>query len=118
MIYIPLPKDKPFFTLRTTLDGADYLLRFEWNMRAGWFLGVSAVGDNGTETVVCAPRKLLSDRNHLQYVTADARPRGFLGLVDGTGARAKPGYEDLGVRHTLLYLTEDEVNARLEELQS
>lgn len=109
MLNFSIPTDKPFFTQRVTLDGADFLLHYSWNMRAGWFLAMDAVGDNGTTTTVFKPRRLLSDRNLLQYITTSARPRGWFGTIDMTGERTPATYESLGTQHRVVYLSEEEL---------
>lgn len=103
-IRVPSPI-KPFFSTRVTLDGADFILRFEWNSRSGWFLGI-ADQDN---VAISSPTKISPDWDLLGHETDDRRPPGALVAFDTQGEGAKVGYEDLGVRHRLIYLTEAEL---------
>lgn len=39
---IPTPNDQPFAEQRSTLDGSDYVLTFQWSAREGsWYLSVA-----------------------------------------------------------------------------
>ena len=106
MIEILLPSPVvPFFSTRVTLDGSDFVLRFEWNSRNGWFLGIS----DQDNVAIASPRKMSPDWPLLMHDTDDRRPAGELILLDSQGAGAKPSYEDLGVRHRLIYVPEAEL---------
>jgi hypothetical protein len=88
---LQVPKDKPFFSQRHTLDGQDYLLTFEWNSRSGWYLGLSQ-----GSTVLFYPRKLVVDQDLLQHCRANALcPPGNLFAYDMSGLGRDPGFEDL-----------------------
>lgn len=95
----------PFYTVRATMDGADFYLRFEWNSRSGWYMGMA----DAEKSVIFAPRKLVADRNLLLFRTDERLPPGALLLWDSTGRQQDPGYEDLDQRHFLLYYSEAEV---------
>lgn len=87
-----VPQDKPFSSVRVTLDGADYVVRLEWNMRLGWLL---ALADQDGDPIF-APKRLLPDWNLLRFVTDDRRPRGRLWAWDTSGTGEPPGYDELG----------------------
>ncbi len=88
---LDIERDKPAFSQRVTLDGADYTLTFVWNMRSGWYMGVTS-GD----TVLFEPRRLGVERDLLDCVRwHEACPPGYLIAHDTTGAGLPPGYEDL-----------------------
>lgn len=88
---LDVEKDKPLFTQRVTLDERDYVLSFAWNMRHGWYMGVSA-GDE----VLFHPRKVVLDTDLLLSVRWHALcPPGLLIAMDTTGRGQPPGFEDL-----------------------
>ncbi len=89
---LPIDKRKPFSVQRRTLDGVKYTLHIEWNMRAGWFLGLSDADD----VPIFELRKMVTDTDLLDGYRFDERcPPGRLFLVDTTGRQREPGYEDL-----------------------
>lgn len=106
MLAFPLPSPAvPFYTVRMTMDGADFIGRFEWNQRNGWYFGLS----DAEEVVIFSPKKLVANRDLLLYCTDERRPPGVLALWDSTGLGQDPGYEDLDQRHKLVYYTEAEL---------
>lgn len=105
MLKLTVPLDTPSFVLRTSLDGATYLLRGEYQVRSGWYLGVST----SSGTVITSPRRLVSNWNVLRGVVSPEAPPGGIYLYDTTGLGAEASFEDFGRRHILLYLTADEV---------
>lgn len=104
LLFIRVLPDTPFSQRRIELDGADYLLTLEWNMRSGWYCGLSL--HDGTP--VFAPRKLLHDVDLLETVTGPGRPGGKLVLADLSGRGERPTYSSLGEQHQLCYLTSDD----------
>jgi hypothetical protein len=107
MLEIDIRRDVPFFSVKAPLDGRDYLIRFEWNQRSGWYV---ALADDKGDAIFGA-RKAVCDWNLLRTCSSDRRPPGGLYLYDSTGTHEDPEYTDLGVRHKLYYLTADEVAA-------
>lgn len=106
MLALSLPKPAvPFYSVRATLDGADFYLDFEWSMRFGWFMGMR----DATGSTIFSPRRLVVNRDLLKGQTDARKPPGALLLVDSTGLRKEPGYEDLDVRHFLVYYLEEEL---------
>lgn len=106
MLALSLPKPAvPFYTVRASLDGADFYLDFEWCMRGGWFMGLR----DAAGVAIFSPRRLVVKRDLLKGCTDARKPPGALLLVDSTGTGKEPGYEDLDVRHFLVYYTESEL---------
>lgn len=106
MLAFALPSPPvPFYTVKATMDGVDYYLKFEWNQRYGWFMGLADI----TQSVIFSPRKLVANRNLFKYCTDQRRPRGALVCYDTTGIGKDPTYEDLDERHLLLYYAEAEL---------
>lgn len=105
---IIVEKETPFQTLKVALDGVNYIARLEWNMRSGWYLGLSdAAGDP-----IFSPKKLVIDRDLLRSVTDERRPPGKLYLFDlALGGEEECSYEGLGLTHAIVYLSEDELEA-------
>lgn len=101
MILIPLPTTpKPFFSLSIALEGTFYVLSFEWNMRSGWYLGVSQTDG----TIIYAPRRMMPSWDILAGCTTPGRPPGRLILVDSTDANERPLYENFfSGRYGLFY---------------
>lgn len=106
MEQIQLPTITPFFTLKATLDGASYLLRFEWNMRCGWFIGLS----DQDGVAIFSPKRMVPDWDFLQHETDPRRPRGALLVRDTSGLGEPAVFEDFGTRHILVYATEAEMD--------
>lgn len=107
MNLIPIPKDKPFFARRVTLDGDDYQIRFEWNMRAGWFVALA----DADGVPIFAAKRIVPGWDLLRGSSDARRPRGGLYVVDSVGTNAQPGFTDLGTRHDVVYITEAELAA-------
>lgn len=99
-IRIPDPT-RPFFSQRVTLDGTDYVLRLEWNMRHGWEWSLY----DANEDPIALGRKLVVAWPLLLGLTDERTPPGNLIVYDTTGKNDYPGLNDLGARHRLIYLT-------------
>lgn len=104
MEQLKLPAERPFATFKAELDGASYIVRLEWNMRCGWFIGLS----DQDGVVIFSPKRMVPNWDLLGNVTDARRPRGQLVCFDTTGAGDPPGYDDLDKRHLLVYVTEAE----------
>lgn len=90
---------------RATLDGRDYVLRFDWNQRDGhWFLGI--YDPNGAPIITGI--KLVSNCRLLGARTETLRPPGELLVLDLQTPVVDPGFVDLGARHALVYVAEAE----------
>ena len=90
---------------RVTLDGRDYVLRFDWNQRDGhWFLGI--YDPNGS--AIITGLKLVANWKLLGARTETLRPPGELLVLDLQTPVVDPGFADLGARHVLVYVEQAE----------
>lgn len=113
MLEITMPNPaKPSFTQRVALDGADYELAVEWNMRSGWYAKLT---DPASEEVIFGAQRISADWNLLHGCTHDRRPPGILFVSDTSGTATDPGYEDLGQRCLFLYVEAEEVQELLDD---
>lgn len=100
IINIENAADGPFlFTV--DLDGVDFVLNFEFNIRDGfWYMDVlNTAGEHirsGLKVVVNFP--LLT-----RWRETGVRPEGELFVIDTRPTPTDPGLEDLGVNGILLY---------------
>jgi hypothetical protein len=89
---IPVQKNLPRVRQGQTLDGVDYFVVLEWNMRNGWFIGLNDAND----TPIWQPARLVVDVDFCARARHDARcPPGVLTAFDVTGNSGDPGYLDL-----------------------
>ncbi len=99
---IPIRADLSSQTLSVSLDGVLYELGLHWNERAqSWSLDLFTI--DGAPLLLGV--RLVPAWNLLWRGTDTRLPPGSLVLHDRTGANAAPGPDDLGVRHTLLYVS-------------
>jgi hypothetical protein len=90
---------------RTALDGRDYILRLQWNMREGkWYLSLSDQDD----VPLAMGLKVTARRLLLVRVTDERRPPGEIMCSDLAGDGADPSLYSFGVTHELLYFDRDE----------
>jgi hypothetical protein len=89
---IPITKNVPSLSQTQTLDGTEYILHIEWNMRGGWFLGLNDANDDP----LFQPRAMVVGIDLLKAARADARcPPGQLLVVDFSRSGVEAGYLDL-----------------------
>lgn len=97
-----LPVDTPVFTVKATLGGTDYILRFDYHQRADrWFLGLytaDLVPIRVGMKVVCA-------WDILRTCALSSRPPGKL-VFFSDNADAPPRFADLGRSCHLAYVGE------------
>lgn len=99
-VEVPVSLDVPLYTERVTLDGQEYLLRFDWNGREGrWYLDIGDVSENWIVRGV----KLIADWPLLRRCVDPRRPPGTLMAVDFSGAGEPPSLSDLGRSVKLIY---------------
>lgn len=100
-IEIPVATDTPLYTERVTLDGVEYLFKFDWNDRENrWYLSLFAVD----ETPLAAGIKVVANWPLLRRFTGENMPPGVLVAVDLSAERGEsPTYTELGIRVKLLY---------------
>lgn len=99
---IPLPTDTPLFSIRTTLDGVEYVLNFDWNGRESrWYMSISMIDG----TLLVAGIKLISNWPLLRRFADLRLPQGNLRAVDYSPQGGEPAglVEDLGRRVKLIY---------------
>jgi hypothetical protein len=95
-----------FFDVQATLDGATYTLEFRWNVRLGaWFLAI--LDETGSTPIQTGIRLVANWR--LGSANVALQPPGSLFAHDTSGQGLDPGFEDLGTRVQLVYLTAAEM---------
>jgi hypothetical protein len=94
------------WTQRTTLEGRDYLLTFEWLQRGGHWL-LSIADQDGVP--IASGLWLLTNWPLLRGVRDPRRPPGELMVQDTLSRAEDPGFTDLGERFALAYYTADEL---------
>lgn len=98
----------PAYVQRTTLDGRDYGLTFQWNARdLHWYLSIA---DADGAPIVTGVRLVLG-MDPLRRCADPRRPPGALLLVDVAGLGRDPGLTDLGAGVFLCYYDAVEVGA-------
>lgn len=97
------PNGASHWTQRTQLDGAEYILTFDWSQRDGhWSLSIADTDENPLHTgiVLVAGMGLLA---HELTVGSNLRE---IYVLDRTQAGdADPGFGDLGARFALVYIS-------------
>lgn len=94
------------YTQRTTLDGREYVLTFDWNGRAGhWFFSIA----DQDEDPILQGVKVVLGWNLLDGVRDVRRPPGAIVAVDLTGSGEPPGRTELGGRVELVYYDAEEL---------
>lgn len=100
-VRIPTSSELPSYSQRTTLDGREYVLEFDWSERAGaWYLrllDVDRIALTGRKRVV-----LNTDLLRLHRRT-EGVPPGRLVALDLSGSGLPPAFDELGSRVVLLY---------------
>lgn len=103
MLEIDLTPDatKPFFVLRTTLDGRDYDLAFQWGVRRSlWTLTVRTAA----QEVLVQSRVLRHGNNILERCRSPNKPIGTLFCWSNTPSDlSAPDVGDLGGRVGIFY---------------
>lgn len=107
-IEVPIPTDAPLYTLRVTLDGAEWLILVDWDGREGrWYLSLGTVDGAWVVRGV----KVVADWPLLRHVRGGGGPPGNLYAADFSNRGEPPGYSDFGPgrRVRLLYQPVDSV---------
>lgn len=104
-VTIPTALDTPLYSQRTTLDGKEYLLKFDYSEREDrWFLSLYDVD----ETPLALGIKVIPNWPLLRlHVSNPDVPQGKLVARDFSLAPAAPGFGDLGRRVSILYYDEE-----------
>lgn len=100
-IEIPVATDTPLYTERVTLDGIEYLIKFDWNDRENrWYMGLFTV----TGEPLAVGIKVLANWPLLRRFTGENMPPGVLIAADLSSQNGEPPtYAELGTRVKLLY---------------
>lgn len=97
---IPIIADVPLFEIRTTLNGREYLLIFDWHDRESrWYLSIESIDREPLARGI----KLLSNRPLLRKRVDPRLPPGALMAVDVLESGVPAGFNDLGTRVRLIY---------------
>lgn len=91
-------KVKPYYRGRKTLDGAEYLFTFRWNIETQkWYMDIKGTSndvDLKGKALLCG-KDLLAPHGYHQL--------GELWVIDNGGVNEDPNYDDFGTRWTLEY---------------
>lgn len=100
-IEIPVAFDTPLYTERVTLDGKEYLFKFDWNDRENrWYMGLFSVTGDPLATGI----KVVANWPLLRKLAGDTVPPGVLIATDLSPQDGEsPTYAELGTRVKLLY---------------
>jgi hypothetical protein len=89
-VRIPLASDTPFFSLRATLEGVEYLFTFRYVQRLDrWYFDLALAADG---TPIWSGIKLICNWDLLGRCVSNTRPPGSL-LAVGEGS---PGFSEIG----------------------
>jgi hypothetical protein len=100
---IQLSPDVPLYTIRATLNGLEYVLRFDYSQREDrWFFSLY----DSTGSPIRKGVKITSGTSALRLARYDDRtPKGVLMFADTASSSVQaPGFADLGRRVSLVYL--------------
>jgi hypothetical protein len=96
--------DTPYWVQQTTLEGVTYYFDFQWNFREeAWFMSIL---DADLDPILSGRRIVLNFP--LLRLVDERRPPGQILALAETGGE-DPGYDELGSRVKLYYLTAEEV---------
>ena len=100
-IEIPLSSDTPLYTIRVTLDGQEYIFKFDWNERENrWYFSLFTIDEKPLATGI----KLVANWPLLRRFTSGDMPPGILIAGDFSPLQGEaPTYAELGVRVRFLY---------------
>ncbi len=100
-VEVPVSPDTPLYTERVTLDGQEFLFRFDWNGREGrWYLDVGDIDEAWIVTGI----KIVANMPLLRRCVDPRRPKGILMAIDlSTQKGEPPDLTDLGRRVKLFY---------------
>jgi hypothetical protein len=107
-VYIPTLYDEtPYYTQRTTLDGVDYQLQFQWSARESrWYVSLLTTAG----ALICGPLKVLTNWPLLRwYKQREGCPAGELLAMSLSQDSSPPGLTDFGIgrRCSLVYVPAD-----------
>lgn len=94
---ISVPNGVPALDLTVPLDGTAYIIRLRWNMRSGWYIGLSALDGS----IISSPRRLVNNYPLFAHLTSALRPPGVMWVYAPSEEFA--GLEAFGRTHFLMY---------------
>lgn len=99
---IPIALDTPLYTERVTLDGREYLFRFDWNGRENrWYFSIGTVQP---EAWLARGIKIVAEFPLTRRFTSEAMPPGSIIAHDFSNQKGEPpAFQDLGRRVRLFY---------------
>jgi hypothetical protein len=102
MIIIPTLQDVAAWTQRTTLEGTEYILDFNWNGRDGaWYMNISTIAG---AALVCGIKLVSNRKLFRRFHHIDGMPLGELVIFDGSGSIPWPGYSELNAGVDVIYI--------------
>ena len=103
---IPINSQFPWFTVKMTLSGVSYTLRFRLNNRSNrWIMDIA---DASNVDILDGIVLLINRDLTYQYQTAMANlPAGQFFVVDNTGEGNEPTQYSFGNTHSLIYADPD-----------
>lgn len=106
-LIVPTPANGyPDETVRVSLDGQSYSIRWLWNGREGvWAFSIADADGAAIQSGV----RVVLNANLLEWTSDPRAPGGAIMVVDPTGGTEDPTLETLGQRVQIVYLTADEV---------
>ena len=102
ILRIPVTPDEPAFKIRTTLEGRDFVLAFNFNGRMNrWTIGFY----DANETPIAIGIPMNIDSSLLRLYVQSELPPGELILFDTSERHIECGRDELGKRCEVLYQT-------------
>lgn len=99
----PIANTRGSLSMRTQLDGRDYVITLQWNQRMRrWCMDIA----DQDSVMIAAGVVLVVDFPLLSLVTDERKPPGSLAILDLQSPRVDPGLDTLGIRHQLVYWPE------------
>lgn len=106
-VVLPIPTivtSRGSASLRTQLDGRDYVITLQWNQRlARWSMDIADQDGD----MIAAGIVLVVDFPLLSLVTDERTPPGTLAVIDLQTPRIDPTLDSLGTRHLVAYYPEE-----------
>jgi len=107
ILQLPINQEGAQFQFSTELDGTTFGLLFRWNDRVGqWSMDVL---DGEGVAIVTGIRVVLDVPLLSRYRGLAATPPGDIIAVDTSGTQTEAGFEDIGRRVVLYYLSQEEI---------
>ncbi|MFZ5440457.1 MAG: phage baseplate plug family protein [Myxococcota bacterium] len=108
MIQLPITQSSSHFSFATELDGRTWQFTFRWNHRAEQW--VMSIADSEGNQVLTGLRVVIDFPLLARFRGREALPAGDIVARRTSGAKADPGFEDLGRSVQLYYLSADDLS--------